>query len=326
MAAGLAMTACQRFQKAAGGLEYKIASSDEKEKAVSGDLLAIDMVVKSDRDSLLQSTFDLGIPQIVSLLPDSIAAKQPDNPMTLFKLVGEGDSLVFKINLDSASAKTHQPKPDFADKYIVYSLRVQKHFKKGKLTDQQLGEQVQKYMEEKLNKLKTVEPAKIDSYIKGKKLKMTKTASGLQYLITKPGSGVNAKVGDSIYVNYVGSLTTGKVFDTNILAVAKKENVFIPQRPYEALKFTLGVDAVIPGWTEAFQLFNKGTKATLVIPSSLAYGDRVTEKIPPYAPLVFEIEIVDTKSGKTQTSGAEAPPVPNVKMTVPTTGKPAGKK
>jgi FKBP-type peptidyl-prolyl cis-trans isomerase len=98
-------------------------------------------------------------------------------------------------------------------------------------------------------------------------LKTTKTASGLQYVITKPGTGTNAKVGDSIHVNYVGSLTTGKVFDTNLPDVAKREN-FQPQRPYEALKFQLGVDGVIPGWTEAFQLFNKGTKATLVIPSS----------------------------------------------------------
>ncbi|HAL53652.1 MULTISPECIES: FKBP-type peptidyl-prolyl cis-trans isomerase [Sphingobacterium] len=331
-AAGLLMTSCQKFKKAEGGLEYKIVDDNAKEKAVSGDLLALDMVVKTDRDSTMQSTYDMGVPQIVQLYPDSIIAKNPGDPTGLFKYVGEGDSLVFKINLDSMAAKTHQPKPEFADKFIVYSIKVKKHFKKGKLTDQQLGEQVQKYFEEELNKHKSAEPAKLEKYIKDKNLKTTKTASGLQYVITKPGTGTNAKVGDSIHVNYVGSLTTGKVFDTNLPDVAKKEKVFNPQRPYEALKFQLGVDGVIPGWTEAFQLFNKGTKATLVIPSSLAYGDRPSGVIPPYAPLVFEVEVLDIKPGKVPaptatTPGMVAPTGTTAPAaTAPATKAPAAKK
>ncbi len=322
-AAGLLMTSCQNFKKAEGGLEYKIVDDNAKEKAVSGDLLSVDMIVKSDRDSVLQSTFDMGIPQIVQLYADSIIAKNPGDPTGLFKYVGEGDSLVFKINLDSVAAKTHQPKPEFADKYIIYSIKVQKHFKKGKLTDQQLGEQVQKYFEEQLNKHKAAEPAKIEKYIKDKNLKTTKTASGLQYIITKPRTGANAKVGDSLQVNYVGSLTTGVVFDTNLPDIAKKEKIFMPQRPYEALKFQLGVDGVIPGWTEAFQLFNKGTKATLVIPSSLAYGDRPSGKIPPYAPLVFEVEVLDIKPGKVPAPAATTPAAPGT--TAPATAAPATK-
>lgn len=311
-AAGFLMTSCQKFKKAEGGLEYKIVDDNAKEKAVSGDLLAIDIIQSTDRDSVMSSTYEMGIPQIVQLYPDSIIAKNPGDPTGLFKYVGEGDSLVFKINLDSMAAKTHQPKPEFADKFLVFSIKVKKHFKKGKLTDQQLGEQVQKYFEGELNKHKDAEPAKLEKYIKDKNLKTTKTASGLQYVVTKAGTGANAKPGDSLQVNYVGSLTTGVVFDTNLPDVAKKEKIFNPQRPYEALKFQLGVDGVIPGWTEAFQLFNKGTKATLVIPSSLAYGDRPSGKIPPYAPLVFEVEVLDIKPGKmpapaTATPDAAAP-------------------
>lgn len=319
-AAGLLMTSCQKFKKAEGGLEYKIVDDNAKEKAVSGDLLAIDIVQSTDRDSVMSSTYEMGIPQIVQLYPDSIIAKNPGDPTGLFKYVGEGDSLVFKINLDSMAAKTHQPKPEFADKFLIFSIKVKKHFKKGKLTDQQLGEQVQKYFEEELNKHKAAEPAKLEKYIKDKNLKTTKTASGLQYVITKPGTGANAKVGDSIHVNYVGSLTNGTVFDTNLPDVAKKEKIFMPQRPYEALKFQLGVDGVIPGWTEAFQLFNKGTKATLVIPSSLAYGDRPSGKIPPYAPLVFEVEVLDIKPGKIPAPTTTAP-----SEAVPTTAAPTAK-
>lgn len=318
-AAGLLLTACQNFKKADGGLEYKIAEDAGAEKAVSGDLLSVDMIVKSDRDSVLNSTYEAGIPQIVQLYPDSVIKQNPGDPTGLFKFVGEGDSLVFKIDLDSVAAKTKQPKPEFADKYIIYTLKVKKHFKKGKLNDQQLGEQVTKYFEAEVAKLKDAEAGKVDTYIKKNKLTATKTASGLQYVVTEKGSGKNAAVGDTVVVNYTGKLTSGKVFDTNSADIAKKEKVFNPQRPYEALRLHLGVDGVITGWTEAFQLFNKGTKATLVIPSALAYGDRGAPggTIPPFAPLVFDVEVVDIIPGKVPAAAPTAIPA------APTTVAPA---
>ncbi|MDH5825395.1 FKBP-type peptidyl-prolyl cis-trans isomerase [Sphingobacterium faecium] len=318
-AAGLLLTACQNFKKAEGGLEYKIAKDAGAEKAVSGDLLSVDIVVKSDRDSLLSSTYDKGTPEIVQLYPDSIIKQNPGDPTGLFKLVGEGDSLVFKINLDSMTAKTQQPKPDFADKYIIYTVKVQKHFKKGKLTDQEIGDQVTKYFEAQVAKLKDAEAGKTAAFLKSNKLEPKKTASGLQYVVTKEGTGKNAVVGDTVVVNYIGKLTNDKVFDTNQADLAKEHKVFNPQRPYEALRLHLGVDGVITGWTEAFQLFNKGTKATLVIPSALAYGERPAGTIPPYSPLVFEVEVVDIIPGKAPAAAPE--PIPATKLTPATPAK-----
>lgn len=318
-ASGLLLTACQNFKKAEGGLEYKIAKDAGAEKAVSGDLLSVDMVVKTDRDSLLNSTFDAGIPQIVQLYPDSIIKQNPGDPTGLFKLVGEGDSLVFKIDLDSVAAKTQQPKPAFADKFIIYTIKVQKHFKKGKLTDQQLGEQVTKYFEEQTAKLKNAETGKVEAFLKNNKLAPKKTASGLQYVVTKEGSGKNAAVGDTVVVNYIGRLTNDKVFDTNQADLAKKHNKFNPQRPYEPLRLHLGVDGVIAGWTEAFQLFNKGSKATLIIPSALAYGERPAGEIPPYSPLIFDVEVIDIIPGKAPAAAPEA--IPATKLTPATPAK-----
>src|SRR5690606_32980839 len=101
--------------------------------------------------------------------------------------------------------------------------------------------------------------------------------------------------GDTVQVNYTGALTSGDVFDTSIKEVAEQNNIFNPMRPYEPAKFAIGVRQVIPGWDEGLLLLPKGSKAKLIIPSELGYGERgdMRGTIPPFAPLVFDIELID---------------------------------
>jgi FKBP-type peptidyl-prolyl cis-trans isomerase len=74
----------------------------------------------------------------------------------------------------------------------------------------------------------------------------------------------------------------GKVFDSSL---DKK-----PATPFE---FTLGQGQVIPGWDEGIMLMSAGGKATLIIPSKLAYGERgAGADIPAYSPLVFDVELI----------------------------------
>jgi FKBP-type peptidyl-prolyl cis-trans isomerase FkpA len=62
------------------------------------------------------------------------------------------------------------------------------------------------------------------------------------------------------------------------------------------IEFPLGVGQVIPGWDKGIALLNKGSKATLLIPSSLAYGQRgAGQDIPADSPLRFDVELVDVK-------------------------------
>lgn len=292
-------SSCQSFKKGEGGLEYKFFEDKGGDKAVGGDVLAMDIIVKTDRDSLLASTYDLGLPQIAPVIPDSLVqGGYPGDNNSILKMLGEGDSATFKLNLDTMAARTGQPKPDFADKYIQFTIKVKKLFKKGSLTDSALFDQVNKYYLAEMEGLKKTEEGKIAKYVEKNKLQPKKTASGLQYVIKEEGTGANPVVGDTVVINYTGGLTNDKVFDTSLKTVAEKEKISHPMKQYEPLRVRIGHTPVIQGWTEGLQLLKKGSKATFIIPSSLGYGERQQSNlIPPYAPLVFDVEVIDIIAG-----------------------------
>lgn len=112
--------------------------------------------------------------------------------------------------------------------------------------------------------------------------KVKTTKSGLKYVIIDQGAGAKPDSGSVVSVNYTGYLTNGKKFDSSV------------ERD-EPFTFTLGVGQVIPGWDEGIKLLNKGGKAELIIPPSLAYGPRSVGQIPPNSTLVFDVELVDIK-------------------------------
>ncbi|MCI0920307.1 FKBP-type peptidyl-prolyl cis-trans isomerase [Sphingobacterium rhinopitheci] len=309
-AAALLAVSCQNFKKGDGGLEYNIVKDAGSDKAIAGDFLSVDMTIKSDRnDSLLNSTYDLGLPQIVQIAGDSIPGGYKGDYNSMFRFLGEGDSAVFKLNLDTMAARTGQPKPEFADKFVTFTVKVRKHFKKGQLTDSALYGQLDTYFKGELEGLQKAEAGKITKYVADNKLEPKKTASGLQYVVTEEGKGNKPALGDTVVVNYTGKLTNGTVFDSSIKAEAEKAKLAMdPMRTFEPLRFSLGNQPVIQGWTEGLQLLTKGTKATFIIPSALAYGDRPAgQKIPPYAPLVFEVELVDVIKGQGIAAPAPAP-------------------
>ena len=107
---------------------------------------------------------------------------------------------------------------------------------------------------------------------------VTTTASGLQYQVLTVGKGKTPTTNDQVTVHYTGKLLDGTEFDSSV------------RRGSPA---TFGVTQVIAGWTEALQLMHEGDKWVLFIPENLAYGDQgAGSQIPPYATLVFEIELI----------------------------------
>lgn len=105
--------------------------------------------------------------------------------------------------------------------------------------------------------------------------------SGLQYEIMKAGNGPKPKATDTVLCHYHGTLVNGTVFDSS---VRRGQPAAFP------------VNGVIAGWVEALQLMPVGSKWKLFIPYNLAYGARgAGESIPPYAALVFEVELLEIK-------------------------------
>ena len=110
-----------------------------------------------------------------------------------------------------------------------------------------------------------------------KKKGVTVTKSGLQVEVLKKGKGPKPKATDKVKVDYIGKLIDGTEFDNSI------------KRGEPAV---FGVDQVIPGWSEALQLMDVGSKIRLVVPSELAYGETgAPPVIEPNSVLVFEIEL-----------------------------------
>lgn len=297
LASAFLLGACQQneLKTAEGGLKYRIVEDGGQEKAVGGDMLSVNMTIHTDRDSLLTDTYSIGLPQIISIAPDSIPGLYPGDHNTMFSMLGEGDSAIFHLDLDTMAARTGQPKPDFIDKYIVFNVKVIKHFKKGDLTDSAHYAVINEYFDGEIAKLKDAESSKIDAYVSENNLTTEKTSSGLQVYFEERGSGALPQTGDTVVVNYTGYLTNGTLFDTSVEETAKKHNKVNPMRQYEPAKFAIGVGQVIPGWDEGLLLTPQGSKFKLIIPSALAYGEQgdMRGMIPPYAPLIFDIELID---------------------------------
>ncbi|WDE13928.1 FKBP-type peptidyl-prolyl cis-trans isomerase [Thalassomonas haliotis] len=111
-----------------------------------------------------------------------------------------------------------------------------------------------------------------------KREEVTVTESGLQYEVLATGEGEQPNAQSTVRTHYHGTFIDGQVFDSS----------YDRGQPAE---FPVG--GVIAGWTEALQMMTEGSKWRLFVPYNLAYGERGSQgAIPPYATLVFDVELL----------------------------------
>ncbi len=109
-----------------------------------------------------------------------------------------------------------------------------------------------------------------------------KIPSDLKIEDLKVGTGTAVKSGDTVVVNYVGTLPDGTKFDSSY----DRNEPFTTQ---------IGVGQVIKGWDLGIVGMKVGGKRKLTVPPSLGYGDRAAGSIPPNSTLIFEVELVAIK-------------------------------
>jgi FKBP-type peptidyl-prolyl cis-trans isomerase FklB len=143
----------------------------------------------------------------------------------------------------------------------------------------------QRAREQQAASLKAIADGKAYLAANAKKPGVITTASGLQYRVVTPGTGKTPVAGDTVTVNYKGTLVDGTEFDNSY------------KRGQPA---TFPVTGVIPGWTEALQLLKVGSKVELAIPPDLAYGANgpLANQV-----LLFDVELLGAMATPTETTG-----------------------
>jgi FKBP-type peptidyl-prolyl cis-trans isomerase FkpA len=294
LAAILILTSCgsdsqfDGFTRAeANGLHYKFFKHNESAK-------------KIDTGCGLTFSYKISTYPKDSLIVDSKQVSQDGTPYTKFRLsaisfkgsfeegflmMHEGDSAAFIISADSFFLKS-MGRPDlppgvnpgshlkgvFAIKEVKTSAELQKN----------MEEQKAEY-EKKMAEAQGKETAEREKYLADNKITAKPTPSGLIYVELKKGKGEKPKPTDLVKVHYVGTLLDGTKFDASL--DHQKEPVEFP------------LNQVIPAWTEGVGMMQKGGKAKLIVPSNIGYGPRGQGPIPPFATLVFEVELIDFKEG-----------------------------
>lgn len=123
---------------------------------------------------------------------------------------------------------------------------------------------------------------KLNDYLESNNITQQPTGSGLIYITLEEGNGPKPEEGETVSVHYKGYLLNGELFDSSY-------------DRGEPLEIVVGQGGLIDGWLEAIPMMREGEKARIIVPWRLAYGKQGKQQIPPYANLVFEMEMINIK-------------------------------
>jgi len=236
------------------GLAYIMHENVAPVKAEIGDILVINLSYGTE-DTLIFDSKQYQKPVYIQLTNPAYKGSLEEG----LAMLGSGDSATFYLSADSVYQRIfNQPAPAF--------------LKAGDELTFQVGVIAVKN-----------EDRELADWFTREKITSSPRPSGL-YILPVSSGKEKAKVaapGKKAKVHYTGYLLDGTKFDSSV-------------DRGEPFQFQVGKGQVIPGWDEGVSTMKVGDKVKLVIPSYLAYGPRgASNVIPPYAPLLFEIELLD---------------------------------
>lgn len=243
---------------------------DTADMPKTGDLVGILFSLRAG-DSLL-------IPMMPNeMLMDSV---YEGDIYAAIRMMHVGDSATFIFNgADFFKNLMNGQEYPFGDDPLYMDVKLY-----GRMAHEQFVKMQAEY-EQMLKDKQVKESSDIEEYVKKNHITATPTEDGLYIMTTKKGTGAQPQQMQTVKVHYTGKLLDGTVFDSSV-------------ERGEPFSFTLGAQQVIPGWEIALSKMHVGEKATVLIPSKLAYGERGNYSIPPFSPLVFEIELLGIEDGE----------------------------
>jgi FKBP-type peptidyl-prolyl cis-trans isomerase len=281
------ITSCSKypgFKKTDSGIMYKFfVENKDAKKPVEGEIMTLNIKYRmklKGKDSTLFNSAELGRPFEISLAKSAYKG----DIYEAFGMLHLGDSATFIINAKDFFIKTAnaQQLPEGSDSTSMLYFDV-------KLLKAETMEARQKAEKEKADKLKGEEPAKLSAYFAKNKVSVAPTASGIYVIMQKPGAGPAIQKTQYVEINLtVASIDGKKIFST-------MDNG-------QPITFEYGQPFDTKGFDEAIGMMKNGSKATVVVPSAMGFGETGRKDrsgadiIQPYSPVVYDIEILSVKS------------------------------
>jgi len=279
-----------KFSKTKNGLYYKFHIRNKMAiKAQLGDILIAELTIRTT-DSIIFT--NKGKPQKIFRVDTSNYKGDLNEGL---RLMGKGEKATFIILTDSLKKIMHLPFNQ-KNKILYYDIKIKDIITKAEIEKEKEAKEEKQQILRDSAILK--ESKDLIKYLEINDIKSNPSATGLYYIEIIEGNGAKAEMAKRVSINYIGKLTNGKIFDTNIEKIAKEAGIFKKDYQYLPLIFSLGSGEVIPGWDEGICRMKVGGMSKLIIPSKLGYGERGSdsETIPPFSILIYEIDLINIEN------------------------------
>lgn len=281
----LQLAGCGGYKTGKGGVQYKIVIDVNTPPVAKLAVVFLSYTEATENGKVLAATgtFDPRPAEVYATMP-----KFHGDLQDVFPFLSEGDSAIVRVSMDSLKRGGYiMPLADDTSKFMIYTLKLNKVINQG-IQDTGFLERVAAYKRAELLRFKAAEAARIQAYLRVKKLYYRKSTDGLLY---PKGLKLADNSGKKLYVQYKLTSLDGKLYGAGLKELTLPAS---PSHKNPAILRALQNLVPFPGFLKAVSLLPAGISTTVIIPSHLAYGVRGNNTdMPPYTPLIGEFRLLN---------------------------------